>query len=84
MAVAENKTRVAITIDRNVLERLDAYCARSGMSRSQYISYCVAHQLEVEERMTSGVMDMARELLASMAEGLQADEGKLSETVGAL
>lgn len=77
MAIADSKTRVAITIDKGVLERLDEYCKRSGMSRSQYISYCVAHQLEVEERMTSGVMDMARELLSSMAEGMQVDEEKL-------
>lgn len=69
MAIADTKSRVAITIDKGVLERLDEYCQRSGMSRSQYISYCVAHQLEVEERLTSGVMDMARELLASMADG---------------
>ena len=77
MAIADSKTRVAITIDKGVLERLDEYCKRSGMSRSQYISYCVAHQLEVEERMTSGVMDMARELLSNMAEGMQVDEEKL-------
>lgn len=64
MAIADSKSRIAITIDKGVLERLDEYCKRSGMSRSQYISYCVAHQLEVEERMTSGVMDMARELLS--------------------
>ena len=82
MAIAENKTRVAITIDKGVLERLDAYCARSGMSRSQYISYCVAHQLEAEERVTSGVMDMAREILTSMAEGLKVDEEKLADSVG--
>lgn len=77
MAIADSKMRVAITIDKGVLERLDEYCKRSGMSRSQYISYCVAHQLEVEERMTSGVMDMARELLSSMAGGMQVDEEKL-------
>ena len=77
MAIAESKSRVAITIDKGVLERLDEYCKRSGMSRSQYISYCVAHQLEAEERMTNGVMDMARELLANMADGLQVDGEKL-------
>lgn len=71
MAIADTKTRVAITIDKGVLERLDEYCQRSGMSRSQYISYCVAHQLEVEERLTNGVMDMARELLATMADGME-------------
>lgn len=77
MAVADSKTRIAITIDKGVLDRLDAYCKRSGMSRSQYISYCVAHQLEVEDRMTNGVMDMARELFSSIAEGMQVDEEKL-------
>lgn len=82
MAVADSKTRIAITIDKAVLDRLDAYCKRSGMSRSQYISYCVAHQLEVEDRMTNGVMDMARELLASMTAGIQVDEEKLNEVLG--
>lgn len=84
MAIADSKSRVAITIDKGVLERLDAYCERSGMSRSQYISYCVAHQLEVEDRMTSGVMDMARELMKGMTAGMQLDEEKLSQTLGAL
>lgn len=82
MAIADTKSRVAITIDKGVLERLDAYCKRSGMSRSQYISYCVAHQLEVEDRMTSGVMDVARELLTSMTAGMQGDAGKIDEVVG--
>lgn len=81
MAIADTKTRVAITIDKGVLERLDAYCKRSGMSRSQYISYCVAHQLELENRMTSGVMDVARELLTSMTAGVQLDEEKLGAGV---
>lgn len=84
MAIADSKSRVAITIDKGVLERLDAYCKRSGMTRSQYISYCVAHQLEVEDRMTSGVMDMARELMKGMTAGMQLDEEKLSQTLGAL
>lgn len=84
MAIADSKTRIAITVDKTVLDRLDAYCKRSGMSRSQYISYCVAHQLEVEDRMTNGVMDMARELLAGMAAGSQIDEEKLNEALGSM
>lgn len=78
MAIADNKTRVAITIDKGVLERLDAYCKRSGMSRSQYISYCVAHQLELEERATNGVMDAVRQLLGEMATGID-EENLFSE-----
>lgn len=74
MAIADTKTRVAITIDKGVLQRLDEYCQRSGMSRSQYISYCVAHQLDLENRVTGGVLDMARELLAGVAQ----DGGKLN------
>ena len=84
MAIADNKSRVTITIDKGVLDRLDTYCERTGMSRSQYISYCVAHQLDVEERMTSGVMDAARELLANMTAGVQIDEEKLNEMLGAV
>lgn len=74
MAIADSKSRIAITLDKGVLERLDAYCKRSGMSRSQYISYCVAHQLEVEDRMANGMIDVARELLA----GVSLDAEKLN------
>lgn len=77
MAVADTKTRIAITIDKAVLDRLDAYCKSSGMSRSQYISYCVAHQLEAEDRMTNGVLEAAREMFADMVNRLELDEEKL-------
>lgn len=77
MAIARNKERVTITIDKGVLSRLDAYCERSGMSRSQYVSYCVAHQLDSEQQIADGVMDAAREILTNLTAGMKIDEEKL-------
>jgi len=79
MAIAESKTRVAITIDNGVLERLDAYCKRSGMSRSQYISYCVAHQLDVETQAMSNLTGVMRDVLAGVADGAQLDMDAVSK-----
>lgn len=75
MAIADSKSRIAITLDKGVLERLDAYCARSGMSRSQYISYCVAHTLDVEQQALNGTVGVLREIFEKLA----ADSGQLDE-----
>lgn len=71
MAIAEDKARIAITLGRGVLERLDAYCKRSGMSRSQYISYAVAHQLDAETQVVGYVNDA----IGQMFQKLAAQEG---------
>lgn len=81
MAIADTKSRVAITIDKGVLERLDAYCKRSGMSRSQYISYCVAHTLDLEQQALNGTIDVLRDALATMAAKGQLDASEVAKTV---
>lgn len=55
MAVAEDKTRVMVTLGNDVLERLEAYCKRLGISKSAYISYTVATALDTQEQLVSGV-----------------------------
>lgn len=45
MAVAENKTRVTITLGDTVLANLDEYCDQTGLSRSAAISAMIAEQL---------------------------------------
>ena len=78
MAIAEDKARVAITLGKGVLARLDAYCERSGMSRSQYISYAVAHQLDTETQVTDYLNGAIGELLQQLAsqEGVSLDDFK--------
>lgn len=68
MAVAEDKTRIAITIGKGVLERLDEYCRRTGMSRSQYIAYCVAHQLDSETQVMDYVKVAVGQAFGDLAE----------------
>lgn len=81
MAIADTKARVAITIDKRVLDRLDAYCERAGMSRSQYISYCVAHTLDLEEQALRGTMDVLRDALAAMAGSGQLDAKEVEKAL---
>lgn len=51
----EKKASINITIDSGVLERLDAYCKRIGLSRSAYISYMVATSLDSQEQLMGGI-----------------------------
>lgn len=67
MAIPEDKARVAITMSREVLDRLDNYCRRSGMTRSGYVNWVVAHQLDVEEQMVSATQSAMQQILATAA-----------------
>lgn len=67
MAIAKDKSRIAITLGTGVLERLDAYCKRTGMSRSQYISYVVAHQLDAETQTLEYVQGAVGELFQRLS-----------------
>lgn len=84
MAIADNKARITITLGKGVLDRLDAYCERSGMSRSQYISYCVAHQLDTENQAMDTVMGAVSDYFAKVTAGMEVDEEKLKGAFGAL
>lgn len=68
MAIAEDKARIAITLGKGVLSRLDDYCKRTGMSRSQYISYCVAHQLDSETQVMDYVNDAIGQAFQMLAQ----------------
>lgn len=62
MATAEGKTRVQVTLGNEVLEKLDEFCRRTGMSRSSYISYIVATTLDQYENLSQAAADGLREL----------------------
>lgn len=68
MAIPEDKTRVGITMGNDLLARLDAYCERTGMTRSGYIAYAVAHQLDAETQAYDAVNDSISRLFGSLAE----------------
>ena len=68
MAIPEDKTRVGITMGNELLARLDAYCDRTGMTRSGYIAYAVAHQLDAETQVYDTVNDSISRLFGSLAE----------------
>lgn len=51
--VSDGKKRVQVTFSDKVLQRLDAFCETTGMTKSAYISYVVATNLDQYERMTS-------------------------------
>ena len=68
MAVPEDKARIAITLGKSLLARLDAYCDRTGMTRSGYIAYALAHQLDAETQVYDTVNDSISRLFGSLAE----------------
>lgn len=53
--IDENKTRITITIGKEVLEKLENYCIRLGITKSAYISYIVATTLDTQEQLMQGV-----------------------------
>lgn len=42
----ENKTRIAITVEKSLLEKIDNYAKKSGVNRSAAISILVMQQLD--------------------------------------
>lgn len=67
MAVPEDKARIAITLGKPLLARLDEYCERTGMTRSGYIAYVLAHQLDTETQVTDYVNDAIGKMFAQLA-----------------
>lgn len=57
MATREGKTRITITLGDGVLEKLDAYCEQSGLSRSAVIGDIVGSQLGAFEKITQSVSE---------------------------
>jgi metal-responsive CopG/Arc/MetJ family transcriptional regulator len=46
MAVKKGKTRVQITLNDEVVKKLDELCDRTGMTKSSFVSYTVAMALD--------------------------------------
>lgn len=55
MAISDNKSRVMVTFNNELLGKLDDYCERIGISRSAFISYTVATALETQSQLVAGV-----------------------------
>lgn len=56
MAVSDKKTRITITLGNSVLEKLDAYCETSGLSRSAAIGDIVGTNLGVMDKMSESLV----------------------------
>lgn len=68
--MAENKTRITITLGRRVLEKLDDYCDETGLTRSAAISTMIAAQLasrrEIMDKLESA---FTPEVMKALIEG---------------
>ena len=53
--ISKNKVRFTVTIGKEINEKLEAYCYRTGMSKSAYIAYLVATTLDTQEQLMQGV-----------------------------
>lgn len=66
MAVGTGRTRISITLGNAVLEKLDQYCAQSGLTRSAVIGDLVGTNLGVFERITSAFeKELAKQMVVS-------------------
>lgn len=54
------KTRVQVTLGSKTLEMLDAYCERTGMTRSGYIAYVTSSSLDTAAQLLSATGDSLR------------------------
>ena len=68
MAISSDKTRISVTIGNDLLENLDAYCKRTGLTRSAYISYVVASSLDASSQLVSRVASIASDKLTDVVE----------------
>lgn len=64
MAVKETKTRVMVSIPNDLLEKIDAFCAESGSSRSSYLSGLASNDLWAKY----AVIEAARKVLLEQSE----------------
>lgn len=55
MALVDGRKRIQITLGEKTLENLEAYCERSGMSRSSYIEYVIASSLDTATEMKRNI-----------------------------
>ncbi|WP_432624846.1 ribbon-helix-helix domain-containing protein [Bifidobacterium sp.] len=48
------RARIQVTLSRELLERIDAYCTRIGVPRSSWIQIALAETLDQRESMKDG------------------------------
>jgi metal-responsive CopG/Arc/MetJ family transcriptional regulator len=61
---SEETKSVSATLDYDLAERLDAYCARNRLSRSQGIAHAIEYFLE--DRMTETRDDLRKRAISSL------------------
>lgn len=66
LSTAEGKKRIQVTFSEALIERLDAYCERTGMSRSAYITYAVASTLDSYEALQHTTVKALAEQAAAL------------------
>lgn len=59
----KGKTRVQISLSNELLERMDEYCERLGVTRSNYVAMLVAQNLDTMSRMMDAMPDAINELI---------------------
>lgn len=53
MAVSDTKTRVMLTLDNDLLARVDAHCERYGITRSGFFASLAADKFSNADAMTA-------------------------------
>lgn len=78
MAIAEGKRRLLITVDEELLKKIEEYCGTHGMSKSQFFSYVSLIALTGSETLPPLLADafvrnaMDAEIRSQMREVLEA------------
>ena len=67
MAVSDDKVRVQIAFPRALLEKMDAYCKESGLSRTSYVSLLVSKDLENTDKFVVEFTKQLEEIIEKMA-----------------
>lgn len=60
------RTRVTITVGNGLLSRIDEYCDRTGLTRSGFIQFVCAQQLDNIERANNAVAAMGEQFLQQL------------------
>ena len=73
MAVGQKKTRVMMTFNDELLERVDAYCGRYGITRSGFFAALAADKFAQTDATVATVEKLMGEWLADYSSTLEAD-----------
>lgn len=64
--VAEEKRRVQISFPVALLEKMDAYCAEAGMTRSAYVSMLVSKDLDTTDKFVVEFKKQLEEIIGKI------------------